>query len=258
ATWEIEGATGDWADKGLTPIMPVTSSETSVLACAEPATGLADLKGKMIRTGTLGQVGQVEALGATSVNLPYTELYEALQRGIVDCVIASPGLVQDADMLTVAPHLMTPVGASFETIPVSELAGINWDSYPLPVQQLLFDSLNELYLGSVARSHSRMPEVVEDTQAQGGAFHEFDDEVNTVLKEHNEKVLKSLEKTDLLDGQEFVDTLTTQYDEWSTLLEEAGYSTANLVEYDAADSEIDMTAVLDLYRERVIEPYRPH
>lgn len=259
ASWKVAGVTDEWSDKGLAPIMPLTSSEISILACSEPTTTLADLKGKLIRTGTLGQVGQVEALGGTAVNLPYTELYEGLQRGIIDCVITGPGLVKDAGMLAVAPHIMTPIGASFETLTVSELAGLNWETWPLPVRQLLFDSLNELALGNVVTSYDGMPGVVEEMTAEGGEFHQFDDEVNETLKAYNDKTLASIAESEYLDGGAFVSTLSEEYETWSRLVEEAGYSTDTLVDFESADAAepLDLAPFLELYRERVLEPNRP-
>lgn len=260
ATWEVDGVVEEWTDRGLHPIMPLSSNETFVLACKEPATTLADLNGKLIRTGTIGQVAQVEALGATSVTLPYTELYEALQRGIVDCLISAPGVFLEAGLLTVAPYLSTPVGASFETSTVSDLAGANWDEWPLAAQQLLFDSLNELAFKNIENSHRRLPEIVQEVEANGGSVQAFSDEVNSALKEHNETALAALAETDKLDGEEFVAMLDEQFAEWTALVEEAGYSTDTLADFDLEtyEAEVDLSAFLELYRERVVEPNRPH
>jgi TRAP-type C4-dicarboxylate transport system substrate-binding protein len=257
--WETPGATKEFTDRGLNPIMPVASAQLSGLACSEPVTSLADLKGKMIRTGPLVQVGQVEALGATSVNLPFTELYEALQRGIVDCIIYGvPGLSQ-GDLLTVAPYVITPVGTSFATLTASELTGMNWPSWPLPVQQLMFDSINEMVIGLVPTSMKMMEDVAAKAKQNGGGFLEFDDEVNERLKAHNAKVLDGVAASTATDGKQLVAKADDHFATWSDLVSKAGYSSATLTEFEGelSGKKVDLTAFLDLYRERVLIPNRP-
>lgn len=257
--WDISAVTAEYTDKGLNPIMPFASAGLSGLACTEPVTSLADLKGKMIRTGPLVQVGQVEALGATSVNLPFTELYEALQRGIVDCIIFGVSGLAEGGLLEVAPFVSTPVGTSFATMTASETTGVNWDSWPLALKQLHFDTINELTIDTVRSSMEMMDIVSEQTKANGGEFLVLDDEASAVLEEHNDKVLASLADTELLDGDVFTSEVEKQFAEWKTLVQDAGYSSASLVEYDdeLAGKEVDLTAFLEIYRERVLEPNRP-
>lgn len=257
--WEVPEVTAEYTAKGLTPIMPFASAGLSGLACTEPVTSLADLKGKMIRTGPLVQVGQVEALGATSVNLPFTELYEALQRGIVDCIIFGVSGLAEGGLLDVAPYVITPVGTSFATMTATETTGVNWDSWPLALKQLHFDTLNELTIDTVRSSMEMMNEVSARAKANGGGFLVFDDEVNEVLKEHNDAVLASLADTELLDGDVFTTKVKNLFDEWKALVQDAGYSSATLVEFDdeLSGEEVDLTAFLEIYRERVLEPNRP-
>ncbi|MDP3950436.1 hypothetical protein [Microbacterium sp.] len=257
--WEVSDVAGELSDNGLTPIIPVAGSALSGLVCSDPVTSLADLKGKMIRTGPLVHVGQVEALGATSVNLPFTELYEALQRGIIDCAIYGVGGLAEGGILEVAPYVITPVGTSFATSTASETAGVNWDSWPLVVKQLHFDLINEMTVDGIGESLGMMDEISAEVTANGGEFLEFDEEANDALREHNDEVLKSLAKTDLLDGDEFTTVVQDQFSEWKQLVQDAGYSSATLVEYDdqLSGNDIDLTAYKELYRERILEPNRP-
>lgn len=63
-------------------------SEPYNLICREPVNSLEDMKGKRVRaTGLMALV--VEEMGATPSNITIAELYESLQRGVVDCALAS-------------------------------------------------------------------------------------------------------------------------------------------------------------------------
>ena len=57
------------------------------MLCREPVNGLADMKDKRVRaSGDWGQLAT--ALGATPVNMAVSEVYEGLQRGVLDCAAA--------------------------------------------------------------------------------------------------------------------------------------------------------------------------
>jgi TRAP-type C4-dicarboxylate transport system substrate-binding protein len=58
-----------------------------MIFCREKFTGLADLKGRRIRTATPSQGDFVEALGATAVRTPFAEIIDNMQSGNTDCAI---------------------------------------------------------------------------------------------------------------------------------------------------------------------------
>lgn len=64
-----------------------------ILFCKKPITSLADFKGLKVRTFTTSMATLMKHLGATPITLQFSEVYLALQRGVVDCAVtgASPG-----------------------------------------------------------------------------------------------------------------------------------------------------------------------
>jgi TRAP-type C4-dicarboxylate transport system substrate-binding protein len=58
-----------------------------VLFCNADISGLADVKGKKVRTSSRTTAEFVQALGGSSVTLPFGEVVPALQNGVVDCAI---------------------------------------------------------------------------------------------------------------------------------------------------------------------------
>lgn len=62
-----------------------------VLFCREPATSLAAIRGKRVRTGGGSINDFVNAVGAQAVGIGLPEVYTALERGTVDCAITGTG-----------------------------------------------------------------------------------------------------------------------------------------------------------------------
>lgn len=63
------------------------------MMCRVPVRTAEDVKGLRIR-GAGHIVALSEALGATPINVPTTEMYEVLQRGAVDCVMGPPNFLE--------------------------------------------------------------------------------------------------------------------------------------------------------------------
>lgn len=61
-----------------------------VFFCNAPIETLADLQGLRIRSFTPSMSAMIESFGATPVTLQFSEVYPALQRGVVSCGVTSP------------------------------------------------------------------------------------------------------------------------------------------------------------------------
>lgn len=64
----------------------------------------ADWQGLKVRTAGRWQAQQVAALGAVPTPLPPSELYVALQNGVVDCALMTPSITMSARLYEVAPY----------------------------------------------------------------------------------------------------------------------------------------------------------
>lgn len=82
-----------------------------VIFCNTPITGLADLKGKKVRTSGRSLAEFVTALGGTGVTMAFSEVVIALQKGVVDCAITGSLSGYSAKWHEVSTHLYAlPVG----------------------------------------------------------------------------------------------------------------------------------------------------
>lgn len=64
----------------------------------------ADWSGKKIRTAGRWQAQQVAAMGAVPMPLPPSEMYVALQNGVVDCALMTPSITMSSLVYEVAPY----------------------------------------------------------------------------------------------------------------------------------------------------------
>lgn len=80
----------EWIDNGNLPIT-VISTPLNRYLCRIVVRTLDDLKGKRVRAPGGGWARTAEHLGAVPVSLPFTEIYTALERGAVDCVLTDAG-----------------------------------------------------------------------------------------------------------------------------------------------------------------------
>jgi len=68
-------------------VLGLWSYQAQVLYCRDEIRGLADLKGRKIRTGGASQADFVSYFGASGISIPFGDVQQALQSGVLDCAI---------------------------------------------------------------------------------------------------------------------------------------------------------------------------
>jgi TRAP-type C4-dicarboxylate transport system substrate-binding protein len=113
-----------------------------ILFCRGPLKGLADVKGRKVRTFGPSLNDLMTALGATPVSLAYAETYTALERGVVDCAITGSGSGNAAKWYEVTTHQYTlPLSWSVSGY-FTNLTW--WNKLDPPVRKFLEDTWKEL------------------------------------------------------------------------------------------------------------------
>ena len=77
-----------------------------VFFCNAPIETLDDLQGLRIRSFTPSMSAMIEHFGATPVTLQFSEVYPALQRGVVSCGVTSPTSANTGNWPEVTTHLL--------------------------------------------------------------------------------------------------------------------------------------------------------
>jgi TRAP-type C4-dicarboxylate transport system substrate-binding protein len=86
-------------------LLAVFTYPAQVLFCNRPIASLRDLAGLKVRTAGAIHSDFVEALGATSVTLPYAAVADALRRHVADCAITGTMSGYRSKLYEVATHI---------------------------------------------------------------------------------------------------------------------------------------------------------
>lgn len=85
-----EALRAEFDRQGLVMLTPIFSYPGFDLLCKEPVTNLQTAEGKRVRVGGNLWATEAQKVGMEPVALPGSDVYQAAQRGIVDCVMQHP------------------------------------------------------------------------------------------------------------------------------------------------------------------------
>ena len=190
----------EYHDNGIQPLLPMWPSFSyTTMFCATERTSLADFAGLQISASGTLKAAEVTALGGTPVAMPFTDQYEALQRGVIGCALTSTGAVDAAGLEPLTPFAVFDGEVAWEA-PVSTLsAGKDfWDGLPLVAQQLIFDQLGPLTATMVPTEGSRTKVMIDELLANGGGLITLDDDAREAVQAANDKAVDALPDADNL------------------------------------------------------------
>lgn len=91
-------------DNNLYPLLANVPSQQYDMLCVDPVANMADAMGKKVRTPGGLWSREIEELGMLPMTLPMGEVYEALQRGVIDCAVVQVPAYIDFGLWEVANH----------------------------------------------------------------------------------------------------------------------------------------------------------
>lgn len=220
--WTNESVLSSYEEKGITPLTPLIPSAGYYTFCSEPSVSESDWKGTQARIGSVAQSAMMQELGASPVSMEHTEVYEALQRGTVDCNLGPAAVSAESGLVEVAPNVGYTTDASFPRAAGAFLAGSRFSDLPLAYQQIIFDS-NALASGGVVKGQTDgAAEVIKQAKAHGGEVTAFDDEVQATLEESSESLTADAVANGHID-EDIVTTIAESVDHWTEELEKSGF-----------------------------------
>lgn len=225
--------------------------------CADPITSLSGFEGLQVAAAGRGQFAQLEALGATPVSMSFTELYEGLQRGVIDCVANAQSALATLGAVEMVPNLTAdPDSGLSNSLVLTAFSKDTWESLPLVAQQLLYDRIDVLLRAEPAAQSVRNVEWVETVLAAGGGVTELSDDARAVLADANAQLL------DELDGRGVdTDAFLAARDRWFDIVNRELYPDlpASLETFlvEGGYTDVDLTPFTDALYERVLEEHRP-
>jgi TRAP-type transport system periplasmic protein len=133
-------------------VLAMFGTAPSNLMTRQPVKTLSDLKGMEIRaSGTASQI--LDALGATSVDMPMSETPEALQRGMVNGLLSSLEVLMDFNFAAYTPY---QTRVDLQVYPFAVIMNMNkWNSLPEDVKAVFDDLRREqsIWTGEYMDAH---------------------------------------------------------------------------------------------------------
>lgn len=121
-------------------VLAIAPYPPQVVFCNGEINGLDDLAGKKVRGSGRMTTLFLEALGAEGINVAFSEVPGALQKGVVDCAITGAGSGYSAGWWEVSTHLLPiPLGGWDSVVTAINLD--KWNSLSADMQTLIADQV---------------------------------------------------------------------------------------------------------------------
>lgn len=117
-------------------VLAIAPYPPQVVFCNKPIAGLADLKGLKVRASGRMTAKFLEALGAEGINVAFSEVPGALQKGVVDCAVTGAGSGYSAGWWEVSTHLL-PIPLGGWDFVVTAINSAKWASLDAATQELI-------------------------------------------------------------------------------------------------------------------------
>lgn len=258
-TWGDEDLHRELEEQGLHTLGPDVSPAGYFLSCTSPVTSAGDLEGKLVRIGTKRQREVVESVGAVPMSIPFSDTYEALQRGVLDCSLNSGTAVGVTRLNTAAPYYYFwkdhgPADLSGSSV----LYGSTVDELPLPYRQILFDAIPRYYDGQMHAIANTFVSAIKDARIRRGEVETLPADVEATWDEKNREALAGLIEEGHLDA-DIESRASASYEAWKSQAEQDGIEDKGPVtEMDQWYTQPeDFSAYAQQVFEKAALPHRP-
>lgn len=240
----------EFAQHNVRLLTPAYANQFFDMVCKEPVSSLADVAGLNVRTPGQVWADEAAALGMTPVPLAPTEIFEGLQRGVIDCAIAQPSAHIGYGLWEVAPYYVpapfTGWNSYYLSINEDTWAGLSSDD-----QQILADNMSvwvTTYAQEQIRSYQTL--LVEGATEHGVELVAPSRELVQTLTAFQEARTAKLAETapaSLGDAEAFLADYAAAMEKWATIIEdELGIDSPALESSDADQLFETFTADYDL------------
>lgn len=258
--WESDDLIDEFEEQGFEILAPVITAGQYYISCAEPLDTLSDWEGAQIRIGSTRQRELVESVGAAPVSMEYTDAYEALERGALDCAISPLTATGGFGINEVAPYFYHwDDTSSADAGQGAHLAGSRVQELPLAYQQILFDAFAEYFDGQMVGIMDSAVAAVSQAKEFGGSVQPLPSEVEGQMNEAQQQSFDELMAEGRLPPDSAAQAKEAS-DRWEEAVRDAGIedqgSFGEVDEWYDGD-EVDFTPLGETIYEEVLLDHRP-
>lgn len=250
-----------FSDQDIKLLFTWTPSTNYHLVCKDPVNSLEEARGKRVRSGGAFNYGEIEALGMVPVTLPTGEIYEGLQRGVIDCSLANGKIMIALGLWEVAKHYVDIPFSSYTQYVIMNKDV--WDELPEDARQIIDDARQTWFDGYLREEgivlHQRL---LAEGADKSVSFHDVDPELKATLETYQEEALRTLPERapdDLEDPEGTVERYRQIMADWKTRLEDMGYDDPALAEIpeDPKSVQIDLAPFEQSVRSEIFDRTAP-
>lgn len=252
----------EYREHGVELILPSFNSGLNLVICPKAATEPADFSGKQVIAGGATQTKEIEALGSSPVSIPFTEVFESLERGVADCTGSTLLGADLGGYLPIAHQVSYSPDQGFAiTTGTFGMSEATWSSLPLVARQLLFDRLDVYLESSVSGTFDAMAKAIASIEKEGGGFSTFGTETTDALAKANEGLLEKARGSDKIkDPGGFVDHATEASARWEKEVVDLGYPATDSYDEFATwwkAGDVDLKPFVKALFEKIMLDERP-
>lgn len=260
----------EYREQGIEPILPLFEMNAGYhLACTEPVTSLSDAKGKTVRTPGGPWERETTALGMAPTQMEVGEMYEALQRGVLDCSVNPLRDLVSFDLIEVATDITMDDEAGFTGF--DSALGANedwWDGLGAETQDDIWTTLKEYSERFVSAGLGADLEVREKLDEYDVNIHSMESDMRKALKDNQQERLDNA-MSNAPEGspkkqKELLTAYTEAMQKWERIItDELGYGEqipatwSELLASDMSVDDVDFAPFSDRLWQEVLEPAMP-
>lgn len=209
--------------------LTMTGSDPFNLMCTSEINSLAAMKDKAVRAaGPFANLG--EALGGTAVSVVPSELFEALQRGQVNCAIGGVGWLRQFGLGDVITHVVdSPLGYDQARLIMSLNEDV-WRGLSDEERAAFIDNLAFLHAEANQANTDYAESAKTEAKEKGVTFLEISGELLEASDAHRaevwDAVVAGATKFGVPDAQTLVDSYRSSYEKWEGIIADIGYDRA--------------------------------
>ncbi len=193
-----------------------------------------EIKGLKIRSGGPLWNRWASAFGAIPASVPGDDMYDSLNRGVLDATIVSIASGKNYNIWDVTKHMtMLPLGTFHAGSPASFGADF-WKTLNPAERKILFDNAVQAAAGATIGYYENDQEVLRLATSKGMTIHQPDPKLVAASQEFARKdlavVAQEAEKYGIKNAKEKIDMVVKLVDKWEPLVKPSGYQQDKLVE----------------------------
>ncbi len=259
---ETDALTAELEDQGIKPVVPYFPITGIGLTCSSERSSLGELEGAQARGSIVAHGRQIEALGMSSVQIQFPEMFEAFERGTVDCAVTSLVTANQLGLMPAAPHWVIDDKATFASPPNVLAMNMDvWEDLPLAAQQLLHDRADVFLEEAMYAMLDDVAAAVQELREAGGTVSEFDADAREAIQAANDKLRDSVREGGAFDNPAaVVERVESTMAEWrSVVTDELGIGEVSYDKYGDwySRDKVDLDPVVDRLNEEILQPVRP-